>query len=325
MAEPGMFSNIYNGYAPTLINGSTAASDALLEAIGPELVGALGLFVLVHAVLLILNRMQWNTAVLNCVRALAVSNLLTVGEYNQWVQTTFMTTLPNWIAGATGGQIGIGVAQQFDDLRASINHMAGVLLAANAGINPALIANRLSISLGAEFSVGALWLSFVIDFLAECLMAVVVPAGAVLLLAFLFEATRRWFWGWIGKLVSLSLLELLVAIELGIALAQFRSYMATQEAISGTGIDADELIANLWGIGWVFLFGAAMMICLPAIAAAIGGSHVSNIVVTHLNMASGAMGRAVTSPATTRAASAAATSAARTARTAALGNRSLGP
>jgi type IV secretory pathway VirB6-like protein len=308
-----MFADLYNGYNATLINGSTAAADALLGAVAPELAAGLGLFVIVNGVLVMLQRLQWNAAVLNCVRAVAVANLLTVAMYNQWVETMFLTTVPTWIGTAIGGLVGVGVAEQFDALRAAINHMAGVLLAANSGISPSMIANRLSISLAAEFSVGALWLAFLIDFIAECMMAIVAPVGAVVMLAYLFSSTRHWAERWIGKLVALALLELLVAIELKIVLTQFQAYMGTQEAVSGTGIDADELIANLWGIGWAFWFGAAMMIALPAIAAAIGGSHVSNMVVTHINMASNAMGRMATSPATTAAASKAASSTARTA------------
>jgi type IV secretory pathway VirB6-like protein len=308
-----MFADLYNGYNATLINGSTAAADALLGAVAPELAAGLGLFVIVNGVMVMLQRLQWNAAVLNCVRAVAVANLLTVAMYNQWVETMFLTTVPNWIGTAIGGLVGVGVAEQFDALRFAINHMAGVLLAANSGISPSMIANRLSISLAAEFSVGALWLAFLIDFIAECLMAIVAPVGAVVMLAYLFSSTRHWAERWIGKLVALALLELLVAIELKIVLTQFQAFMGTQEAVTRTGIDADELIANLWGIGWAFWFGAAMMIGLPAIAAAIGGSHVSNMVVTHINMAGNAMGRMVTSAATSAAASKAASSTARTA------------
>lgn len=293
----------------------------MLNAAAPELAAGLGLFVIVNGVLVMLHKLQWNTAVLNCVRAVAVANLLTVGLYNQYVQTMFLTTVPNWIAGAIGGQTGVTVAQQFDNLRAAVNHQAAVLLAANTGWSPAMIANRLSISLAAEFSVGALWFCFLIDFLAQCLMAVVAPVGAVVLIAYLFENTRRWATGWIGKLVALSLLELLVAIELTIVLAQFASYMGTAEATSGTGINSDELISNLWGIGWAFLFGGAMMICLPAIAAAIGGSHVSNVVVTHINLASSAVRAVTTSAATTKAASGAASKVGQGAKTVVLGNR----
>jgi Tfp pilus assembly major pilin PilA len=46
-----------------------------------------------------------------------------------------------------------------------------------------------------------------------------------------------------------------------------------------------ESISMLWSLGWVFLFGVVIMVALPAIAAAIAGSHVSNVVVKHITMA----------------------------------------
>jgi len=290
MAEPAIFADLYDGYNATLINGSTAAADTLLNAVAPELAAALSLFVIVNGVLVFLEKLPWNTAVLNCVRAIVIANLLTVGLYNQYVQTMFLTTIPDWIAGATGGVVGVGVADQFDKLRSAVNHNAAVLLAANEGFW--LVGNRISISLAAEFSVGALWLAFLIDFLAECLMGVVAPVGAVVLLAYLFNNTRHWAERWIGKLVALALLELLVAIELKIVMVQYQTEMGKVENLSGSGMDMVESISMLWSLGWVFLFGAVIMVALPAIAAAIGGSHVSNVVVKHITMAPAVISRA---------------------------------
>jgi type IV secretion system protein VirB6 len=294
MAEATVFADIYNGFSGTLINGSTAAADALLNAVAPELAAALGLFVIVNGVLVMLQKLPWNTAVLNCLRAMMIANLLTVGLYNQYVQTMFLTTLPGWITGAaTGGIAGLGVAEQFDALRSAIDHQAGILWTANAGVLPAHVANRLSITFAAQWDVLALWICFLIDFIAECLMAVVAPLGAVVLLAYLFNNTRHWAERWIGKLVALLLLELLVAVELKIVMVQFQTYMGRAEVAFGSGSDNDTLISNLWAIGWVFMFGAAIMLCLPAIAAAIGGSHVSNVVTTHINMGQQAVGRMI--------------------------------
>jgi type IV secretory pathway VirB6-like protein len=308
MAEPAIFADIFNGYSATLINGSDAAANALLGAVAPELAAALSLFVIANGTMVFLQRLPWNTAILNCLRAMFIANLLTVGLYNQYVQTMFLTTIPNWIAASTGGIVGVGVAEQFDKLRAAVNHNAAVLLAANQGLF--FIGNRINISIAAEFAVGALWLSFLIDFIAQCLMAVVAPIGAVVMLAYLFGNTRHWAERWIGKLVALALLELLVAIELKIVLAQFNAEVGKIEGLSASGMDMVESMSMLWSIGWIFLFGAAIMICLPAIAAAIGGSHVSNVVTTHVTTASNAMGRMVTSQATGRAASGAAASSA---------------
>jgi type IV secretion system protein VirB6 len=293
MLGPGIFTNLYNGYNATLVQGSTAAANALLTAIQPELVSALGLFVIVNGVLVMLARLQWNAAILNCVRAMAVANLLTVAMYNQWVETMFLTAAPNWIAGTTGGIAGGTVPAQFDALLSAVNHMGAVLMAANSGWTPTAMSNRTSIYMAGQFSELALWISFLIDFIAECLMAVVAPIGAVVLLGYMFSYTRQWAERWIGKLVSLLLLELLVATEMKIVLTQFAAFVSKAEVVSGSGIDSDEMIGGLWNLGWAFLFGAAIMICLPAIAAAIGGSHVPNVVTSHINMGQQAMGRMI--------------------------------
>jgi hypothetical protein len=58
----------------------------------------------------------------------------------------------------------------------------------------------------------------------------------------------------------------------------------------------------LWSLGWIFLFGAVVMVALPAIAGAIGGSHVSNVVVMHINMAANAVSRMAASRAASQAA-----------------------
>ena len=295
MPESTVFTDLYTGYAGTLINGSTDAADALLNAIAPELAAALGLFVIINGVLVMLSKLQWNTAILNCVRTVAVANLLTVGMYNQWIEAMFLTRVPGWIVGASGGgDTGLGIAQQFDKLRSAIDHQAAILWAATTHEwLGAAISDRLAITWAAQWDVATLWLSFIIDFIAQCLMAVVAPVGAVVLLAYLFAYTRKWASAWVGKLVSLSLLELLVAIELKIVMTQFATYMGKIEAASATGIDLSVRISNLWAVGWSFLFGGIIMVALPAIAAAIGGSHVSNVVTTHITMAGNAASRMV--------------------------------
>jgi type IV secretory pathway VirB6-like protein len=171
--------------------------------------------------------------------------------------------------------------------------MGAVLMAANSGWTPTAMSNRMSIYMAGQFSELALWISFLIDFIAECLMAVVAPIGAVVLLGYMFSYTRQWAERWIGKLVSLLLLELFVATEMKIVLTQFAAFVSKAEGVSGSGIDSDEMIGGLWNLGWAFLFGAAIMICLPAIAAAIGGSHVPSVVTTHINMGQQAMGRMI--------------------------------
>jgi hypothetical protein len=171
-----------------------------------------------------------------------------------------------------------------------------------------------------------LWIAFFVDFLATILMAVIAPIGAVVMLAYLFGNTRHWAERWIGKLVAMSLLELLVAIEVKILIVQFGLAVGKMEAATGGGADMLQAIASMWSLGWKFLFGAMAMIALPAIASAIGGSHVSNVVTTHVTMAMNAAGRAVSAAAVPagRAAAGATAGAAREAGRVVAGTRNQG-
>ena len=140
-----------------------------------------------------------------------------------------------------------------------------------------------------------LFCCFVVDLLAAALAAVVAPAGAVLLIFYLFQHTRRWAENWIGKMVSLMLLQLFVAILLQVIIAQFTGYMRTSEAQSVSGIDIDEAINALWSIAWTFGVGLLLLVSLPAIASSIGGGHVSNLVVAPIRFGQVQMARAVAS------------------------------
>lgn len=291
MAEPALFQTLYNGFQGPLINGSTNAADALLTAAGPDLAGALGLFVIVCGVMtMVPGGMTWSTAVLNCVRAVAVAHVLTAPLYNQYVETMFLQTIPAAIVAAIGGGNGAAgnVAAQFDALQNAVDHQAAVLMTANAGLLE--IPDRISIFLADQFCGIMLMLCFFVDFIAQALMALVAPVGAILLLAYLFRNTRHWAERWIGNMVALLVLELMVAVLLAIILSQFKAYMGASEA-GALSTDSAGNIHQMWMVGLFFFFGAALLLLLPPVAAAIGGSHVSNVVVTHINMASSAASR----------------------------------
>ena len=161
----------------------------------------------------------------------------------------FLTTIPSMIASTIGtAPSGLTVPQQFDLLRSAAEHNAAAMLAATSHIDQ--LGQNFSIRLAINGIDFFLFCCFVVDLLAAALAAVVAPAGAVLLIFYLFQHTRRWAENWIGKMVSLMLLQLFVAILLQVIIAQFTGYMRTAEAQSVSGIDIDEAINALWSIAW---------------------------------------------------------------------------
>lgn len=281
MAIANFYANTFNSYNTALITGSQTAASNLLTAINPTLVGAVMIFVLVIGVMTLTHNLSFSRFLSMTVRAVAIVAILQLGNYTSWVETMFLTTIPNFIASTIGtATSGLTVPQQFDLLRSAINHEVAALLAATDGESIGMIGQNISIRMGNEFIMILLTGCWIIDFLATAMVAIVAPAGTILLIAYIFDKTRHWAERWVGKLVALMILQLFVAILLIIVVQQYRTYWGTIEGTSvGGGINLDEQIDMLWTTGWTFLIGFALLLILPAIATAIGGGHVSGLVV----------------------------------------------
>lgn len=281
--EPPFFSTLWNSYEPTLLAGATNASNGLLTTFGPELRGAVMLVVIVFAIRTMLRRTDPATLGFTLIRTIIVAALLQATNYNTYVTTFFMTTLPNKIASALGGVVGEGsVPDQFESLRGSVDHMTATLLA-QAGILD--IGDKIAIWAAGEVCTFMLLIGFLVFFISTALVAVVVPAGVVLLIAYLFDHTRAFAERWIGKMVAYMLLQLFVVILLTIVLTAYQTDMDAAEAAMGGGIDLDQAVNLLFTVAFDFGFGAILMLALPLIAAAIAGSHVSTVVVMPLRIA----------------------------------------
>jgi type IV secretory pathway VirB6-like protein len=288
------FTTMFTTYNTSLITASQTVANSLLSIGGPQLTGAITLVIVVIGVMMLFHKMTLADGTLWVVKAIMIASILSTGMYTQYVQTMFLTTIPNMIASTIGtAASGLTVPQQFDLLRSAADHNAAAMLAATSHID------QLGQNISIRFAINGidffLFCCFVVDLLAAALAAVVAPAGAVLLIFYLFQHTRRWAENWIGKMVSLMLLQLFVAILLQVIIAQFTGYMRTSEAQSVSGIDIDEAINALWSIAWTFGVGLLLLVSLPAIASSIGGGHVSNLVVAPIRFGQVQMARAVAS------------------------------
>jgi type IV secretion system protein VirB6 len=286
------FASMFTTYNRSFVTASQTVANNLLSVSGAQLTGAITLVIVVIGVMMLFYKMTLADGTLWAVKAIMIASILSTGMYTQYVQTTFLTTIPGMIASTIGAApSGLTVPQQFDLLRSAAEHNATAMLAATSDIT------QLGQNISIRFAINGidffLFCCFVIDLLAAALAAVVAPAGAVLLIFYLFQHTRRWAENWIGKMVSLMLLQLFVAILLQIIIAQFNGYMKTAEANSVSGIDIDESINALWSIAWTFGVGLLLLVSLPAIASSIGGGHVSSMVVAPIRFGHAQMARAV--------------------------------
>jgi type IV secretion system protein VirB6 len=303
MATPNtLFENIYDGYNGTFgTAANTSTTQALATAAG-YIQGTLGLYVLICGFLILTASLSFKAGMSKCVRALIIAFLLTPAAYNQWVTTTFTQTIPQEISTSTGGVAGDSGAQVFDQLLSSDEAMLAQALT-TAGYNPANIGKIIAAYLAMLLAEIALLVAFFIWFLAYALVYVVVCIGPYVLLFWLFDATRDIPMRLFGKLVGYMLLMAMVLSLTQIIQNQEKAYVttytpgmttpttggivaqpgfaspdgswlgptATSAGQTASGGNLDEQVSVLCKIALAFLFGAALMIMLPGIAAYIGG------------------------------------------------------
>jgi hypothetical protein len=286
-----LFSFIWQGYNSTLIQGVNNVVAHLLSAMSVELTGLLMLFVIVVGVMMTIQSLEWNRGVQYMIRAIIVAALLRGSAYNTYVVTTFMTTIPNWIASSVGtGGGATALAQQFDALHSAVEHMSAALLMQATGLLN--IGTRASINLATAACEVTLVICFAIYIIAYAVMGVVVAAGVPLVASWLFNNTKHWGERWLGKLVSLSILMLFISVTLQIVMTQDAAYM--RQAQANMGGDLDQQVAVLWHIFACFCIGTVVTLALPLIASAIGGSAVmsmSSVIIAPVRFGASSIGR----------------------------------
>lgn len=281
------YEQLYSDYNSVLTSASMAAANQLIGGIAPYLLAALVLVVIIIGVIMMLGRLDQSTGVLWIVRTVAVANLLTSAMYTQWVMTTFLTTIPGAISSLIGVTGVTTPAATFDHLQAGVEKMTATLDAAAEWWD---VGSQFRITVAYYFATVPLFLGFWLSIITMAFVSVVAPLGAVLLLFYLFNNTRHYAERWIGKLVSLMILQLIIAILMNIILTEFGVFAARMNAAGNLG-DLAERISVLWDMGLGFFVGVGFLIGAPIIAGYIGGGQVTAMVGIPARMATLALAR----------------------------------
>jgi type IV secretion system protein VirB6 len=114
--------------------------------------------------------------------------------------------------------------------------------------------------------------TFAIYEFAIIITGVMVAIGPIVIVGYLFEATKGVADRWVGKLITYGLLTLLINITLAIVLQGEKAYMRLILAQQASGLSPVPVeIKILIELAMFFAMGAFIIISLPAIAAALGG------------------------------------------------------
>lgn len=192
--------------------------------------------------------------------------IATTPAYSEWVTGPLFETLPNTIANAVGGSSGGNAGTAFDEFFARAAKL-GERVAAKASLDDP---QPLLVSI-VVYAVAALAcaLGFGIVVLSKVALALIVALGPIFVACALFEATRRYFFGWLSQAVNYIVLFALIIAMFELVLSLIGSQWAA--------IDGQDPVAA----GLVFivlcLLGAIFFLQTPTMAAGIAGGASAGI------------------------------------------------
>ena len=186
--------------------------------------------------------------------------LATTPAYSTFVTEPLFTSMPNALTRAVSGSETPSVGAAFDQFFAYSAWLGEDISRDASAFNPAPY-----IVAAAVFIIGALAaaLGFGVVLIAKLALALLVTLGPIFIACALFDATRRYFFGWLSQAVNYLVLFALIIVIFQLVLSLVRDQWGT---IQGS----DPMIGGLIFIA-LCLLGAIFFLQTPAIAAGVAG------------------------------------------------------
>jgi type IV secretion system protein VirB6 len=237
------------------------AGQVMAQVSGP-LRAALVLYVLLYGFAILRGAIQ-EPLVDFAIRSLKLSlivMLATTAAYGSWISTPLFHTFPDTLASAISGQSPSGAGTAFDQFFGHVAYL-GEKIAKEANLQNPM---PLLISAGV-WVIGAIAaaLGFGIFLLSKVALALLIALGPIFVACSLFEASRRYFFGWLSQAVNyLVLMALIVTV--------FQLILSLVGAQWGAIDGQDPETGGLIFIALCLLAGI-FFLQIPAIAAGIAG------------------------------------------------------
>ncbi len=186
--------------------------------------------------------------------------LATTVAYSSWVTTPLFQTFPNALTQALGGGSSTDPGTAFDQFFARAAYL-GEKISQTANIsNPAPWLEAGAVDVIGGFAAA---LGFGVVIVAKVALALIIALGPIFVACSLFDASRRFFFGWLSQAVNYLVLMALIIVVFQLILSVVGDQWSQ---IDGQ----DPMAGGLLFIGLCIL-GAIFFLQTPAIAAGIAG------------------------------------------------------
>lgn len=268
MAGDDFFQKVSQTFDENLMAGINGVISNGLAWAQPQLRAAATLFILITAWLVLTGRMDKSVLAGRVIRIMAVAALLTsAGTFNTYVRDLFLNTIPSSVGAALSGATVSAPAAQFDAIWNATQRLAADVLAQATGWTQ--VGERVAIYAILAVTLVPLIVIFLIWVVARVVMGMVIALGPFIIGLWLFDATRPFVQRWVGKLMSLTLVQVSVGVMLQMLVAGFTTYLRAAQGNFGRGT-SEQLAALLQIAGWYWC-GLLLLASLGVVAYSIGG------------------------------------------------------
>ena len=207
--------------------------------------------------------------------------------FNQWVVGLFQLGIANALttaiasSGSTTTTTVNSVASALDNVWAT---MWSVALTAWSQAGTFDVSTRVVAFFSVVGGAGGLALCAGVYLISRFLLAIVVVLGPAAIALAMFASTRPVFERWVGKGISLIILQVTAVITMQIVLTGDRTFMAALNPASGTP-DLPSQLQNLLSMAIWLMLGAFAIYSLPVIAYSIGTGVTTSLMPVALALA----------------------------------------
>ena len=268
--DPLPFTTADGFYGTALASGL----DNLLGAIQGDVVrpalACITLWIIVQGLLVMRGDLDARRGVNRILKITIVTSLIVTAEdYNHYVSNFFINIVPAFVRDLSSPVTkALTIPGQLDAIfDASMLEFQAIA----AEIGPMNSQDAAAFQ-GAQFVLyGTLWSMFTIYEIASVMTEVLVAIGPLILIGYLFDATKGITDRWIGQLITYALLLLLVTIVATIVIAVEAAYLTAQLLVIALTGPTSAQIVSFYELDMFLLTGDAFVLALPAIAGLLGG------------------------------------------------------
>lgn len=256
----------YNEVTSRLDNFISSTESSITSSIHTSVIAAATLYFTLYGIAILRGTVRepfMEIAIRGIKIAIVITLATQSAAYNEWVAQPLMHTIPDGLAQAVSGEK--GGAQVFADMYSKVQALAASVWHNSSGtiepIYAALVGIILIFCGGLYTGVGTALLIVV-----QIALALLVALGPIFIGLFMFEPTRRWFFGWLGQAVNFLCLYLFI---MGVGALITNSILKIIPDYGNYGFAELSDLAMTSVV--LMLLGAAAIVFLPSMASGIVG------------------------------------------------------